>query len=317
MEVLTRWAICRRLVWMMCPVSPCEGLALAGVGACIVLGMWLDVVSVRMQGAIVNGVSAVCVSGELSAMHSRVLCFLLSRVAASVLIESRPVLLSVVESRVARDMASRVLLLAMSTAHVRETKTARLSRVVERGNKNISKVLVKTLTVAAPALCRLVVMLREVHLLFGPSYFALAAAAASVYAGYTYAMLRVRACCRRRINEAHNAVSRRIHESVTNAGLVSAYCGEGVETRRLAETMSVLWMLRLLDRGCVGMTNLGQRALFTGLFAQVVLQGLAEACAGTRSAGDLAMLFSLVLSVDALMRMLGTLAKDMGVWLTD
>lgn len=302
---------------MLRPVSAGEAVAMAGVAVCIVLGKLLDVASIKIRGAVINGAVHLGGEGGVAVLQTHAMRFLLFRLLASVFVESRSVLLATVASRIARDMTSRVVRLAMSTAHAHDIKPTRLNKVVERGNKRVSKVVVKAVTVAIPVVCRMALVFREIYLMLDAKYFAPIAVTTSVYVGYTYGMLRIRAGGRGRINEADNAVARQIHESMTNASLVKAYGGEAVEAVRLWDRMRALWALILFDKGCVAMTNFGQRALFTALFAQVALQGLGDAWGGRTTVGNLSVLFSFVLSIDTSMRTLGELAKDMGVWLTD
>ncbi|UYI28388.1 ABC transporter protein [Encephalitozoon cuniculi] len=319
MRRMDRWTVCRRLASMARPVSFLEAALMAVVAACIVLGKWFDVMSIKRRGLIINGLKDIkgMGSANVSSIYGDAAAFLVLRTLSSAFTESKAILFSAVTNRVVQASTSRILDLTMHAAHSCEIKPTELNRIVERGNRKISKVLVKTLTVATPALFRLALLFREVHAMFGPKYLVPILFTAAAYAAYTCVMLRIRARYRKEINNADNSVSRRIHECVSNVDLVRACCSEQFEVSRLAGEMETMWALKLSDKGCVGMTNLGQRALFSVLFVHVAFKGIADMAALRMTVGDLSVLFSFVLSIDASMWTLGGIARDLGFWLTD
>lgn len=304
---------------MVKPVSMAEALVMGALALCIFLGKWLDVASIKKRGIIINSLrNAKGVSdGDVPSICSDAAAFFMFRTLSSGFIESKGILFSVITNRIVEDMTSHVLRLAIHSAHTREIKPTSLNRVVERGNKKICKVLGKALTIGAPTFYNLILLFREIHVMFGARYLSPVILTVIVYAVYTCVTLRIRSLYRKRINDADNLASRRIHECISNIDLVKACCSEEMEESRLAAIMRVMWSLKLSDKKCVGLINFGQRMLFTVLFVHVVLKGSTDAAASLLAIGDLTTLFSFVLSIDASMWTLGTIARDMGIWMTD
>ncbi|AFM97632.1 ATM1 mitochondrial ABC transporter [Encephalitozoon hellem ATCC 50504] len=319
MKGISHWTIWRRLFSMARPTSMAEMLVMAALALCIFFGKWLDVASIKRRGMIINSLGDVKGVGavDVSSICSNAMTFFVFRTLSSVLIESKSILFSVIANRIVEDMTTRVLHLAIHSAHSYEIKPTNLNRVVERGNKKVCKVLGKILTIAVPAFYNLILLFREVYAMFGTRYFFPALLTVVVYTGYTYVALRIRSRYKRRINHADNLVSKRIHECISNIDLVRACCCEEMEESRVAEVMRRMWGLKLYDKGCVGVINFGQRTLFTILFVYTVLKGVQDASASAMAVGDLATLFSFVLSIDTSMWTLGTIARDMGFWMTD
>lgn len=314
MPKMSRWMAFWGMCLLMRPVSLTEAAELAAAAMCIFLGKWLDVKSIRRRGLVIDSLRK---SGAALLPNSHISAFILQRTLSSVFIEAKAVLFSAVTNRAVQSVSSQVLYLAICTAHVRETRATEMNRIVERGGRKIAGVLKNVLAVAVPSMLRLVLVFREVYVVFGLGHFASLLAATTTYVVYTFAMFRVRARYRGMINCTDNAASRRIKESISNVDLVKICCNEYVEVGSFLEEMRKMCALRVRDAACVGFTNFGQRALFTMLFAHVAFMGVSDFGAGRCTIGELGVLFSLILSIDTSMRTLGTVAKDLGSSLVD
>ncbi|AFN82469.1 ATM1 mitochondrial ABC transporter [Encephalitozoon romaleae SJ-2008] len=319
MKEISHWVICRRLLSMVKPVSIAEVLVMIALALCIFLGKWLDVASIKERGIIINGLRSTkeVSDGNVPSMCSGAVTFFIFRTLSSVFIESKGILFSVITNRIVEDMTSHVFRLAIHSAHSCEKKPTSLNRVVERGNKKICKVLGKVLTIGVPTFYNLILLFKEIHMMFGFRYLFPVLLTVIAYTVYTHVTLRIRSLYRKRINDADNLASRRIHECIANIDLVKACCCEEMEESRLAAIMRIMWSLKLSDKKCVGLINFGQRTLFTVLFVHVVFKGSTDAAASRMAIGDLTTLFSFVLSIDGSMWTLGTIARDIGSWMTD
>jgi ABC-type multidrug transport system fused ATPase/permease subunit len=315
---LSRWTALKRMSLLMKPTSPAELTVVVATATCTFLGKWLDVMSIKKRGSIIDSLRQSSPSNpDISLPKMHILSFFLLRILSSVFIEMKAVLFSVIAGRAVQSISSRLLYLAIRTVHVHEMKATKMNRVIERGGGEIARTLEKIFTAALPNILRLLLMSREVYSIFGPRHFMPLLAATAAYAAYTLVMLRTRAAYKREINRTDNSMSRRIQESISNVDLVRACCNEYVEIGNFLDEMRRMRVLKAKDAGCVGITNLGQRALYTVLFAYVAFIGAAAVSTGGHTIGDLSVLFALILSIDTSVRTLGTVAKDMGSSLVD
>ena len=313
------WRTARWMCGLMVPVSRAEA-AMIGCGiVCILFGKWLDVKAVKKRGKMIDALKkAFASSGRGDTSVRRCIWdFVATRMLSSALIGGKRLIFTAVAARAVQEVTSEIFYFAVSSGCVQKPEITKMSRTVERGGKEVSNFLVRVFTVGVPSVVRLVLVLWEICTGFGARYSVAILVATVLYIVYTMAMFRMRARCRREMNRTDNRMFRRIRETIANMDLVRVHGNEYVEVGRFLKEVWRMRVLRMRDALYFGVSDFGQGALYTLLFAQVAITGCTDAAIRTCTAGDISVLFSFIFSVDAAMCVLGTMTRDLSFSFVD
>jgi ATP-binding cassette, subfamily B, heavy metal transporter len=145
-----------------------------------------------------------------------------------------------------------------------ERKTGALTRIVERGTKNVDSMLYFLLFNVAPTVIELSFACVYFYLYFGPSLALATLAMIAAYIGYTQKITQWRIRVRKEWTESDTNATQRAVDSLLNYETVKYFSAEERETERYGEAIAKLTKANVKIESSLAWLNVGQ-SLITNL----------------------------------------------------
>ncbi len=224
---------------------------------------------------------------------------------------------------VGQDAARR--LSVMMFAHVHslslryhlERKTGALTRIVERGTRNIDSMLYFLLFNVAPTIIELIVVCTFFFLTFGPALVVATLAMMALYIAYTQKITQWRIRVRREWTENDTNATQRAVDSLLNYETVKYFGAEERETKRYGEAIAKATAANVKIESSLAWLNIGQSLITNMLMAGAMAYTIWGWSKGAYSTGTVVTVNTLLLQLFRPLDLLGMVYREIRQGLVD
>jgi ATP-binding cassette, subfamily B, heavy metal transporter len=198
-----------------------------------------------------------------------------------------------------------------------ERKTGALTRIVERGTKNVDSMLYFLLFNVAPTVIELTVVCTFFFIQFGPGLVVATLAMVAIYIIYTQKVTQWRIKVRKEWTESDTNATQRAVDSLLNYETVKYFNAEGRETERYGDAVAKLTKANVKIESSLAWLNVGQSLVTNLLMAGAMAYSIWGWSKGLYSTGMVVTVNTLLLQLFRPLDMLGMVYREIRQGLVD
>jgi ATP-binding cassette, subfamily B, heavy metal transporter len=198
-----------------------------------------------------------------------------------------------------------------------ERKTGALTRIVERGTKNVDSMLYFLLFNVAPTVIELTVVCTFFFIQFGPGLVVATLAMVAIYIIYTQKVTQWRIKVRKEWTESDTNATQRAVDSLLNYETVKYFNAEGRETERYGDAVAKLTKANVKIESSLAWLNVGQSLVTNLLMACAMAYSIWGWSKGLYSTGMVVTVNTLLLQLFRPLDMLGMVYREIRQGLVD
>jgi ABC-type multidrug transport system fused ATPase/permease subunit len=278
-------------------------------------GKYVDIIGCKKKGAFLRALQR----RDTDAIATEILWFFVSRTGASILIEAKLTLFTLIANRIVKEISTDTFYFLLFVENRIGMPATSVTRMISRGNSGIRTALTKIVTVLIPNLFFIVLNVWEIYSGFGMSYIHVLLVVNIFYVLATWHFTKKRIHYKKKINRHDDQTTQRVCESVNNAEVVKSYGNEHIEVNTFVSNVCELIKYNFKDSLSVSALNIVQRLLYSIVLVVILhlyYMGLHGSPEGV-DIGKISTLCEFVTAVDTGLMSVAVVIKDISICYVD